>query len=127
MVRTSIELNIELTKMYIVQRISEGISENLRRNPMWPTSDYIKICRVVMTIKSIPLHVQKSIVQDAVRDGYENYFNWKRTGLYTYHNGCEQHPELLIGDHLENLYELLLVQENAALRSTSEEEQRYYS
>lgn len=124
--RTSTELNIELTKMYIVQRISEGISENLRRNPMWPTNDYIKICRVVMTIKSIPLHVQATIVKEAVKDGYENYFNWRRTGHFTYHNGCEQHPELLIGDHLENLYELILIQE-AAMNETSREQEHRYS
>lgn len=125
--RTSTELNIELTKMYIVQRISEGISENLRRNPMWPTNDYIKICRVVMTIKSIPLHVQATIVKEAVKDGYENYFNWLRTGHFTYHNGCEQHPELLIGDHLENLYELILIQEAAMNETSSENEHRYSS
>jgi hypothetical protein len=98
-----LQVNIALCKMYIVQRISESIAENLRRNPMWPTNDYIQVCQAVMTIKRIPEEVQREIIAQAVHDGYESYLQYKITGLYCYHNGSGQHPELLVGESLELL------------------------
>lgn len=97
--------------MYIIQRIAECISENLRRDPLWPVVDYANICRAVMTIKKVPDYMQRQIMRDAATEGYDNYYEFVRTGRFTYHNGCQQHPEILIGETLDRLVSMLADQQ----------------
>lgn len=107
-----LQVNIKLCKLHVAQRISESISENLRRDYAWPSSEFIQICRTVMSLRHVPTDVQREIIQLGVNEGYENYFEYRRTGLYTHHNASGQHPELLIGDVLDRLVGLLAKQQS---------------
>lgn len=104
---TSLVINIKLNRMFIVQRLSESIAENLRRDFRFNTTFYCDLCKEVLYGAGLDRKFAKDLMIDVVTMGYYLHFNYKKTGQYTYHNGSGAHPAILVSKEAEDLCTLI--------------------
>jgi len=111
---SSIIYNIKLNRMYIVQRLAENIAENMRRRFNYETHDYYRICVDVLQEVGLERDYVLDLMHDVIEDAYEQNLTYKMTGLFSYHNGCESHPYVVISKAAQDLVTLLKMFEGAA-------------
>jgi hypothetical protein len=99
--------NIKLHRYFIVQRLSESIAENLRRDDDYHVIDYYRIC--LMFLKEIGLEdlYSRALMREVVGEAYELRRIYLHTGEYTYHNGSGMHPSIMIENETSSLVILL--------------------
>jgi hypothetical protein len=107
MANPSLIYNIQLSRMFIVQRLAESIAENMRRRCNYEVSDYYHVCLDVLIKVGLDEMYVKALMKDVIHDAYELHFEYKRTGLYTYHNGSGAHPAILVSKEAQDLLKLL--------------------
>lgn len=123
---SSIIYNIKLNRMYIVQRLAENIAENMRRRFNYETHDYYRICVDVLQEIGLDRQYVLDLMHEVIEDAYEQNLTYKATGLFSYHNGCESHPYVVISKSAQDLVTLLQMFEGAAgnMRVVTEESTR---
>jgi hypothetical protein len=105
--RESLIINIKLNRMYIVQRLSESIAENLRREFNYDVMFYYRLSMDVLIGSGLSCSYAKALMIDVVTLGYYLDFQFKCTGEYTYHNGSGIHPAILVSKEAEDLCTLI--------------------
>lgn len=107
MAKSSLVYNIELSKIYIQQRLAESVAENLRRQFNYDVASYIQLCKDVLLEAGLDERFVHDLMWNVINDAYELHFEYKRTGFYTYHNASGQHPYLLVSKQAQDLCTLI--------------------
>ncbi|MED4599180.1 hypothetical protein P9314_00450 [Paenibacillus validus] len=103
MAKSSLVYNIELSKMYIQQRLTESIAENLRRQFNYDVATYVQLCKDVLLEAGLDAVFIRDLMWNVVNDAYVLHLEYLHTGIYTYHNGSGQHPYLLVFKEAQDL------------------------
>lgn len=107
MAQSSLVYNIELSKIYIQQRLAESIAENLRRQFNFDVASYVQLCKDVLLEAGLDAEFIRDLMWNVINDAYVLHLEYLRTGIYTYHNASGQHPYLLVFKQAQDLSALI--------------------
>lgn len=119
LVNKSLVINIQLSRMFIVQRLSESIAENMRRQYNYEVYNYVSISKSFLLELGMEEEYVKELIKDVVDEAYTLHRQYRMTGLYTYHNGSGAHPGILVYKEAQDLVTMLRILTEAYARDLS--------